>query len=72
MYEIHKESFAYIVGSDLPHCHRIAYKLVACIQAILVYSILHVGGHSIILPLPQHKRFHIIAYANASSTFLEI
>jgi hypothetical protein len=32
MYEIQKESFAYIVGSDLPHCHRIAYKLVACIR----------------------------------------
>ena len=59
----------YTVGSDLPHCHHIASKLVSCIQALLVQEIstckgafdhhscyLSIKGFtSLQMPLPQHN-----------------
>jgi hypothetical protein len=39
----------YIVGLDSPHCHHIASKLVACIQAILVLELNTSRGHLIII-----------------------
>ena len=58
----------YTVGSDLPHCHHIDFKLVACIQAILVQELITNRGAfdhhsrclsikgftSLQMPLPQH------------------